>query len=382
MLLRCLVLTALAGGFTLPLSAQAVPERRLTTPDAKFPQEFSAIRGVRELPDGRVMVSDGIEEVVLVADLKTGKADTLGRVGQGPGEYKTPDALFTVPSGTLLLDLGNGRLNFLAVDGRYRESTPIAQSNGDGLLVVLPRATDAQGRVYFQPFSGGPGSGIPDSASVVRWDRTRARFDTVAKVKLPAISVQSSGPANNQSQRMRPRPYPAQDIWTVAPDGRVVLVRAKDYHVDIVGADGRMIHGRPVTFSPVAIKDADKREWVAEQGNGLRVSMQNRNGQMSMSFGRGRGANDGDEEAIAETEWPASKPPFVATWVTPEGQIWVERSVPSGSPRNIDVFDGTGNLVSRVVLPVGRRVAGFGAGVVYLRASDQNDLQWLERYRR
>ncbi|MEO8202023.1 MAG: hypothetical protein ABI679_15935 [Gemmatimonadota bacterium] len=377
---NAVVLAACFNG--LAFAQGAVPERRLTTADARFPQEFSSIRGVRELPDGRVMVADGIEEVLLVADLKTGKADTLGRAGQGPGEYKMPDALYPMAGGgTLLLDLGNGRLNFLGTDTKYRESAPIAQSNNEGMLVVLPRATDSQGRIYFQPFSGGAGRGIPDSASVVRWDRTRARFDTVARVKLPALNVQSSGGPNNQRQSMRPRPYPAQDIWAVAPDGRIVLVRASDYHLDIVGTDGRVTHGRPVTFSPVAIRDGDKRDWVAEQAGGLRVNMQNRNGQMSMAFSRG-GQDDAEENAIAETEWPASKPPFVAAWVTPEGQVWVERSVPSGSARTIDVFDATGNLSSRVILPVGRRVAGFGAGVVYLRQADKDDLQWLERYRR
>ena len=77
----------------------AVPERRLTTADARFPHSFSSIRGLRELPDGRVMVADGIDEVVMIADLRTGKGDTLGRVGQGPGEYKAPDALYALPGG-------------------------------------------------------------------------------------------------------------------------------------------------------------------------------------------------------------------------------------------------------------------------------------------
>lgn len=384
MFLRSLVVFTTFAAY-LPMLARAqgpVPERRLSTAEARYPHEFSSIRGVRELPDGRVLVADGIEEVVLVADLKTGKADTLGRVGQGPGEYKMPDGLFpAVAGGTLLLDLGNGRLNFLGPDTRYRESVPIAQANNDGMLVVLPRATDTQGRIYFQPFSGGGRGGIPDSGAVVRWDRARARFDTVARVKLPALNIQTSGGQNNQRQSMRPRPYPAQDIWTVAPDGRVVAVRASDYHVDVIGPDGRVVHGRPVRYSPVAIKDADKRDWAAEQAGGLRVNMENRNGQMSMAFSRG-GRDDSDDDAIAETEWPSAKPPFTAAWVTPEGQIWVERSVSSGSPRTIDVFDASGNLASTVVLPVGRRVAGFGAGVVYLRQSDQNDLQWLERYRR
>jgi hypothetical protein len=331
-----------------------------------------------------VMISDGIDEVVMIADLKAGRGDTIGRVGQGPGEYKTPDALYPLPNGgTLLVDLGNGRLNFLGPDGKYRESTPIAQSNGDGMLIVLPRATDGQGRIYFQPFGGRPGQQIPDSGSIVRWDRARAKFDTVAKVKLPTMNTQSSGGATSRQVRIRPRPFPAADGWSAGPDGRIALARASDYHVDVVGADGRIARGRPVAYPAVAIRDADKREWVAEQAGGLRVSMENRNGQISMAFGRGGGPDDAAEQAIAETEWPANKPPFGAAsvWVSPTGETWIEKAVPSGAPRVMDVFDGAGNLKSRVVLPAGRRLVGFGNGVIYLRHSDENDLQHLERYR-
>ncbi|HEV8122823.1 MAG TPA: hypothetical protein VGP80_01140 [Gemmatimonadales bacterium] len=383
--MRVVSLIVIVGAMAVSkVSAQGAPERRLTTPDAKFAHEFSAINGIRELPDGRVLVSDGIDQVVLRVDMKTGRADTLGRTGQGPGEYKGPDALYALPNGgTLLVDLGNGRLDFLAADGKYLESTPIAQGNGPNISIVLPRAVDAQGRIYYQPAMGGPRGGIPDSATVVRWDRARSRYDSVARVKLPAMNTQSSGGANNQRMVQRPRPYPAQDTWNVGPDGRVAIARASEYRVDWVGPSG-VTKGRAVAFTPVPIRDADKREWVADQANGLQIQMENRNGQMSMAFSRG-GREDADQEAaIASTEWPATKPAFNSpgVWVTPEGQAWVERSVPAGSPRVMDVFDANGTLKERIVLPAGRRVAGFGRGVVYLRAANESDLQLLERYRR
>jgi hypothetical protein len=363
--------------------AQNVPERRLTTPDTKFSHEFSAINGLRELPDGRVLVADGIDEVVLRVDLKTGRADTLGRVGQGPGEYRNPDALYALPNGgTLLVDLGNGRLNFLAADGKYVESTPIAQGNGANLSIVIPRAVDTQGRIYYQPAIGGPRGGVPDSAAVVRWDRARARYDTVARVKLPAVTTRSSGDANNQRMMQRPRPYPAQDAWNAAPDGRVAIARASEYRVDWVGPAG-VTRGRAVLFTPVPIRDADKREWVADRASGLNVRVENNNGQMSMAFSRGGRDNEAEDE-IAATEWPATKPAFGGggVWVTPEGEAWVERSVSAGSPRVMDVFTAGGILKERIVLPAGRRIAGFGRGVVYLRAANESDLQLLERYRR
>jgi hypothetical protein len=369
------------------VAQQPIPERRFTNADARFAHGFSSIRGVRELADGRVLVSDGIDEVVMRADLKTGKADTLGRAGQGPGEYKSPDAIYALPNGgTLLVDLGNGRLNFLGADGKYLESSPIAQGSGEGMMsVVIPRGTDSQGRIYFQQMGGGPGMRtLPDSAVVVRWDRPRARFDTLGKVKLPPMNIQRSGGANSQQMRNRPNPYPPQDSWAAGPDGRIAFARVGDYHLEWVQPDGRVVRGRPVGFTPVPIRQDDKKEWVAEQANGLRMNMQVRNGQMSMSFGRGGREGDDEEAAIAQTEWPATKPPFLGTavWVSPEGEAWVERTVASGAPRTFDVFDATGNLKSRVVLPAGRRLMGFGAGVVYVRMEDENGLQWLERYKR
>ena len=379
--MRTFLLASTILCISMPVSAQ-VAERRLSTADARFPHTFSSIRGLRELPDGRVIVADGIDEVVMIADLKTGKGDTLGRVGQGPGEYKSPDALYALPGGgTLLVDLGNGRLNYLGPDNRYRESSPIAQGSPPRMSIIIPRAVDGQGRVYFQPAMGGARGGIPDSASVVRWNRASSAFDTVGRVKLPEMHTSQSGDANNQRMSQRPRPYPVQDSWNVGPNGQVAIVRGRDYRVDWVGADGRVVRGRPVTVTPVPIRDADKREWVAEQANGIRVNMQNRNGEMTMSFGRGGNADDAEDDAIAATEWPAAKPPFSAVFVSPTGEAWVERSVPAGSPRVMDVFDAAGVLKSRVTLPAGRRLVGFGNGVIYLRHSDESDLQHLERYR-
>jgi hypothetical protein len=40
-----------------------------------------------------------------------------------------------------------------------------------------------------------------------------------------------------------------------------------------------------------------------------------------------------------------------------------------------------GRQVERVALPARTRLAGFGSGVVYLARTDDDDLQWLGRYR-
>src|SRR5512147_833921 len=62
-----------ACGFLLTLTAPAGAQViRLTRPDATLVEEFSSIRGVRELPDGRILVSDYTDQRVLLVDMDKG----------------------------------------------------------------------------------------------------------------------------------------------------------------------------------------------------------------------------------------------------------------------------------------------------------------------
>lgn len=388
--MRVLLPTVLAGLLLVNLAEarQAPPvERRLDRPEARWAQPFSLLAGVRELPDRRVMVSDGIDESIQILDLAAGRATAIGRPGQGPGEYKGPDALYPLPDGaTLLVDLGNGRLSTIGPDGRFRSSTPIAQGSPDGgpgsLRIVIPRAIDGRGRIYFQP-PGRVGAGGPpvDSAAVLRYDVAASRFDTVAFVKVALPVVRTTGTANNQNVSARPRPFPLQDGWAVAPDGRLAIVRGAGYRVEWVTPTGR-VAGPPVAVRPVPIRDAERQEWGVVSASGLSMQMENRNGEVSTSFSRGRPG--GQAPDLTGVEFPDAKPPFSSSGVlaTPEGEVWVERSVPAGQPRQYDVFDSRGVRTGSVVLNPRSRVVAFGAGTVYVVRMDEDDLQYLERYRR
>lgn len=393
-LVIAIALLTLVGGPAEPAAAQGrtqPPERRLTRPEASYREPFSMIIGVRELPDGRVVVSDPIEQALLRIDLATGRAEPLGRVGEGPGEYRSPDRLFALPDGaTLVTDLGNGRLSVFGADGRYRESVPIVVGTpgggpgpGDGPgrpTFLLATQSDAQGRLYFQPF-GAPGGRPVDSAAVARYDRRSGRIDTVAFVKIAPPVERSSGSDNDRRVMLMPPAFPRQDGWAVAPDGRIAIVRAADYRVEWVTPAGRVV-GQPVAFRPVPIRDADRQEWLDASGSGLRVGVENRNGEITTTFNRGRSGRGAESQP--DITWPSARPPFVpgSPLVTPEGELWVERSVPAGSAREYDTFDGRGTHTGRVILPVGQRVIAFGRGTVYVVRRDADDLQYLERYRR
>lgn len=153
---------------------------RLGEPEAVSPEPFAAVSTVREFEDGRVLVADPLGQVVVRLDLDAGAADTIGAVGEGPDEYRQPDAVWPLPGGrTLLVDLGNGRLTELSPELRFGETRPF--SMGDvtrgQLVMALPHAVDDLGRLYFIDRSG-MGSGA-DSAEVFRMDLETEALETV-----------------------------------------------------------------------------------------------------------------------------------------------------------------------------------------------------------
>ncbi len=380
-----LVCACLLAGFTAIRSQ--VAEQRLTEPVASFPHEFSMVGGLLELADGRVMVADALGQALVVLDMVAGTADTIGRVGQGPEEYRQPDAVHRLPGdSTLLVDLGNGRLTVLGPDFAFGATQPIAQGSPmtGNMTVRMPQAVDSKGRVYYQRMMGRmrPNGELMDSAAVLRWDRQTDAVDTVAMVALEEIQVRRSGGPDNQSVDMSPVPMSPRDGWAAGWDGRVALVRAGDYHVDWVDPNGSVMSGPAVDYDPVRVRQADKEAWVdGLASSGLSIRVENVNGQVTTAFGRGGGRSR--QRQIDSYDWPDVMPAFRANRirVSPDGMAWVERFVSAGDPVPFDIFDQSGRLVKRVVLPVGRRVAGFGDGkVLYAVYGDEYDLQRLEKY--
>ena len=66
---------------------------RLAAPAAVIDHDFSRISGVRELPDGRLLGSDWIEETGSLVDGKPGGVRGSGRGGTGPAASRPAGAL-------------------------------------------------------------------------------------------------------------------------------------------------------------------------------------------------------------------------------------------------------------------------------------------------
>jgi hypothetical protein len=69
------------------LAAQQPSRFTLAPATTSLREEFSNLAWVRELKDGRVIITDSRDERIVVADLRAGSVQQIGRKGRGPNEY-------------------------------------------------------------------------------------------------------------------------------------------------------------------------------------------------------------------------------------------------------------------------------------------------------
>jgi hypothetical protein len=357
---------------------QTVPVTTLTSPTAELAEGFTSLQGVRELADGRVLTIEACEQVLKLVDFAAGSASQVGRTGSGPGEYRNTSRLLALAAdSSAIYDVGNRRYLIILPDGTPGATfaePPRAARVANGRVAAIgfsPTQSDAQGRLYAREFGlleAGPTLVRAESVAVERWDRRLARRDTLAfQRSLRPGPVELGAPEV---------PFLTGVQWAVAPDGRVALLDPADYHVELVGPARARTVGKPIPFQPIRVTEAHKQQWREERKPLC--------GRRSVSMPRpGGGSVTVEMQPPKEpTEWPEVLPPFLtgAALFAPDGILWVKRTAAAGAPVTYDLVDARGVVVRQVVLPKRTRLLGLGRTSLYLVRSDEDDLQYLQRY--
>ena len=355
---------------TAALVTQEPAPRTLGAPTARFDGDLSAISGVRELPDGRVLLSDFREPALYLIDLRSGTSRRLGRSGSGPNEYRQPGGIHLGRGDTsLVLDRSQYRILLVTRDGQIAgmRSVAVQGTSGSSDQDVDRTKLDAAGTPYFADPDGAFGTRrgkVLDSVALWRFDPVRQRADTVARLGLPETRIISAEGNFVRSQRVL---FSPADGWAVAPDGRVAAIRAVPYRVDWISPQGRVTRGPEIAFTAVRVTDADREVFTRQRGTAGVASL-----------GGTRQTTSGTAPVFADTK-PAFNPDDII--VAPDGRLWVARQMPAASPNVVyDVFDERGARVDRVQFPARSRVVGFGNGSVYVNERDADDLPHLRKY--
>jgi hypothetical protein len=346
--LASLGMTAVAQDST---RQQGPAVRRISTASAVSKERIQNIAGVRELPDGRVLLNDGqsrrlllldtalvLERVVL--DSMAENANTYGNQQGGLIPY--------VGDSTLFIDRNS--LSMIVLDpagnvARVR-SVPRAQhlnTYGQGNTFGSSVAADARGRIVYRISAEAarptrmPPRGVPyvpeepDSAFIVGLDVTTRKLDTLGWIRIPKeeYSVRVN-PNGGWSWYNRINPMPATDEWAVTSDGRVAFVRGIDYRVDYLNPDGSWTSSPKIPFDWQSMSDSAKRRLVD--------SVKTRESQQAITNYTTqviRWVNTYNRKYPASFAAPAGyRPPngFAKDWPMPPGVVFPENYVYACAP--------------------------------------------------
>ncbi len=343
--------------------------RAVTLPpaDATLGEPFTSIYSVRELSDGRVLISDdGSDNRVVVADLISGRVRRVGHVGAGPREYRQAGRLFALPGdSTLLIDSPQrGRWWLLVHHDSIVRNVP---ADLPALRVVggSPSGVDDRGRVLGVRTAGSEKLAqdrIRLQLIAVIGERSGAEADTVARLRGDDYQITQVGTRERPFWTQRQLSGSVSEQAMLFSDGWVAVVRVEPYRVEWLNSSGSWIRGPEVLWERPRSDDREKAAALALHR---------------------RRYGDKYLKDVINYPWSDRLAPIRSNALlgTPEGHLMVLRAQWSKAMEtNYDLFDRTARRIAQLALPDSERVVGFGARSIYVSARDGDGFYRLRRH--
>jgi hypothetical protein len=341
------------------LAAQAPPLRLRPALDS-LDHEFTRIGSVRELSDGRLLVSDNGERQLLLASFTSADVVTIGRRGAGPGEYTDLGELIALRGDTTIFsDQSNGR--FALVHGQRIVATipaddPFYARGGPQLIGASREGMFLKALAAF-PANAGARYRLGVAAMLVPRDGSRA--DTLTALRGNQMSMMAVGPAGSGSMRTMSVIFASAEQATIFADGWIAVALQDPYRVDWYPPNAPARRGAAIEREQPPVTEAEKEAWMraAEASMGRAFPIPK-----------------------AELAWAEHIAPFRDGALVPlaDGRLLLAKLAWSGRAEpEYDVVDRRGSRVGVLRLAKDERVVGTGARGLYVAAADEDGLQWL-----
>ena len=360
----------------IPTMSAAQTPTRVTLPphDAKLQTAFTVITSVRELSDGRLLVTDPQDLQLVVADFRSNDTRQISRRGQGPGEYGMAAPLHRIGGdSSLMADFMGRRILLLDGDkivGTVPPDNPIIRTT-QGFIRFADRFGHVTSVKSPEPPNGESKSTIRDSSTVIRLHRTTNKVDTITRIlDRPAIRTITRNPKGEiTSSSFRALRLSVGEQYIMHPDGWIAVVRINPFRVDWRSPEGRWTFGTPL---PVPVIRMTEKEKAASRAR----------------TAAGRAANPSStplppQLQIPDDEWPEVMPPYLQGELTfsPDGDV-IFRRQPSADHPGVAyyVVDRRGRLLGIIDMKDNERIIGAGARALYVVETDADDLKYIRRH--
>jgi hypothetical protein len=300
---------------------------------------------------GNIYILDYKLHCIKVFDPSGEYIKTIGREGEGPGEFRGAGNMVIDTSGRIIThDFMNKRFQIFSPMGEYIDSRQFQEA-------VDKMAVGPDGDIYVgvQEFDFMDPSGV-NTLSLLRMsgDMNESTALDSTRVKLWKMITVGNGMTTATV------PYPPYLHWAVSANGNIIIGRSDEYLLRIMSADYEILGEIRREVEAPRITEADEEAYFKSferDGNaGLDPSLKN-----VMKF-------------------PGSRPFFSDIVVDPEGNILVRWSVPVEDVPVYDVFEPNGKFIGRVSIDGLTDGAVFHGGFIYCRFREEDELPTIRRY--
>jgi len=279
-------------------------------------QLFGMVQQILVDDEHNSYVLDQQLQEIKVFDAKGEYLRTIGRKGEGPGEFNNPNAFFFLPQDRIgVSQMMPGRIAVLDEQGQGLDDFPIPGDTGFTFVMQVESTGD---RVVMKEMTSSLGKG--DAHTTIRLLGLDSQGEQLV------VYGEQSKPLEMSGGRVR---LNVSDIglareWTIGPEGLVYLTNGfTGYRIEVYGLDGKLerVIEREYEPLPYSKKEIARRRKIAKEQESSGLSV--------------------------DVKTPDNKPDIQGLFVRPSGELWVRtsRSVgEDGSLGSFDVFDAEGHF--------------------------------------
>jgi hypothetical protein len=282
-----------------------VPEITITDKAMAGKDFFSLLLDLAIDDKGCLYVTDYQADNIKKFDAQGKFIKTIGKAGQGPGDFNGPGSIEFSKGRLYVLEGMNLRISILNADGSFIKSTATPFDKGywlemkalpDGRLVIQKEFTDRNNLDASQEFSLELFTADLEYIKTIYQRQVRRN----KYIREPRFT------------KNIPIPYASSVYWDVNPDGKIIIGYSEKFDIEIYDPDKGKIKSFSHPFTPVEVTAADKKRYF----DGISVTTTTDTGTRTVK----QGAPD---YIVNNAEFPRFFPPFRSLKTDVQGNIWI-----------------------------------------------------------
>jgi hypothetical protein len=310
--------------------------------EGKEEQMFMNIVSIDVSEDGTIYLLDGKAANIKVFDSSGRFLKTIGKRGQGPGEFGRPESFSITPREEIAVnDSGRRSIQFLDMDGNFLRQILVNQPFFTGPKFISNGDMIASYAIFGEDFK-------------VVLDKLDSEleplftFATIPMLKPPKVHI-----------------FLYQFVydlrWDVTSKDEIIwgALTTPEYELYIHNQDGKLIRKITKEYDPVEITNTEYEKMMKEW------------------FGR-IPTSDRWEFII-----PKNYPPFHTFILDDEGRIFVKKFEEVEQSKRIyaEVFDPQGRYITDIIFPINMLPGLFKEGKLYTIEEDEEGYRVVKRYK-